>query len=55
MTTTLLAVSAAYVVMALLLLSAGLTARYAWWIKASAIVVTIMWIIFIVRIMLGLP
>jgi hypothetical protein len=40
MTTTLLAVSAAYVVMALLLLSAGLTARYAWWIKASAIVVT---------------
>jgi hypothetical protein len=40
MTTTLLAVSAAYVVMALLLLSAGFTARYAWWVKASAIVVT---------------
>ena len=40
MTTTLLAVSAAYVLMALLLLSAGLTARYAWWVKASAIVVT---------------
>ena len=40
MTTTLLAVSAAYVLMAVLLLSAGLTARYAWWVKASAIVVT---------------
>jgi hypothetical protein len=40
MTTTLLAVSAAYVLIALLLLSAGLTARYAWWVKASAIVVT---------------
>jgi hypothetical protein len=40
MTATLLAVSAAYVVMALLLLSAGLTSRYAWWVKASAIVVT---------------
>src|SRR3954452_12406650 len=37
MTTTLLAVSSAYVLMALLLLSAGLTARYAWWVKASAI------------------
>jgi hypothetical protein len=40
MTTTLLAVSAAYVLIAVLLLSAGLTARYAWWVKASAIVVT---------------
>src|SRR3954469_20466849 len=40
MTATLLALSAAYVVTALLLLSAGLTARYAWWVKASAIVVT---------------
>jgi hypothetical protein len=40
MTTTLLAISAAYVLIAVLLLSAGLTARYAWWVKASAIVVT---------------
>jgi hypothetical protein len=40
MTTTLLAVSAAYVLIAVLLLSAGLTARYPWWVKAAAIVVT---------------
>jgi len=40
MTTTLLALSAAYVLIAVLLLSAGLTSRYAWWVKASAIVVT---------------
>jgi len=40
MTATLLAVSAAYVLIAVLLLSVGLTARYAWWVKASAIVVT---------------
>jgi len=40
MTATLLSVSAAYVLIAVLLLSVGLTARYAWWVKASAIVVT---------------
>ncbi|MEA2904245.1 MAG: hypothetical protein QOG83_2272 [Alphaproteobacteria bacterium] len=40
MTTTLLAISAAYVVLALLLLSMGLTSRFAWWLKAGAIVVS---------------
>jgi hypothetical protein len=40
MTATLLAISAAYVVLALLLLALGLTSRFAWWIKAAAIVVT---------------
>ncbi len=40
MTPTLLAVSAAYVVMGVLLLSVGLTARIIWWVKAGAIVLT---------------
>jgi hypothetical protein len=40
MTATLLAVSAAYVVMGVLLLSVGLTARIIWWVKAGAIVLT---------------
>jgi hypothetical protein len=40
MTTTLLAISAAYVLMALLILSMGLTSRFAWWVKASAIVIS---------------
>jgi hypothetical protein len=40
MTLTLLAISAAYVVLALVVLSMGLTSRFAWWVKASAIVVT---------------
>ena len=40
MTGTLLAVSAAYVVLAVVVLSMGLTSRFAWWIKASAIVVS---------------
>src|SRR5439155_1942269 len=40
MTTILLAVSGAYVMMGVLLLSMGLTSRLAWWIKAVAIVVT---------------
>lgn len=40
MTLTLLAISAAYVVIGVLLLTMGLTSRFAWWIKASAIVVT---------------
>jgi len=39
MTSTLIAISAAYVVMGLLLLSVGLTAPFRWWVKASAIVV----------------
>ena len=40
MTATVLAIAAAYVVMGVLLLSLGLTARLAWWVKAPAIVVT---------------
>ena len=39
MTSTVLAVSAAYVVMGVLLLTVGLTSRFAWWVKAVAIVV----------------
>src|SRR5215467_9504098 len=40
MTATVLAISAAYVVIAVLLLSLGLASRFAWWVKAAAIVVT---------------
>jgi hypothetical protein len=40
MTTTLLAISAAYVVLALVVLSMGLTSKFAWWVKASTIVVS---------------
>ena len=35
-----LAISIAYVVMAVLLLSMGLTSRFAWWVKGVVIVVT---------------
>jgi hypothetical protein len=40
MTLTLLGISAAYVVLSLVVLSMGLTSRFAWWVKASTIVVT---------------
>ena len=40
MTTTLLAISAAYVVLAVIVLSMGLSSRFAWWVKAGAIVVS---------------
>jgi hypothetical protein len=40
MTETLLAISAAYVVLAVVVLSMGLTSRYRWWVKASVIVVS---------------
>src|SRR5204863_3809783 len=40
MTGTLLAISAAYVVLAVVVLSMGLTSRFAWWVKAIAIVVS---------------
>jgi hypothetical protein len=40
MTLTLLGISAAYVVLAVIVLSMGLTSRFAWWVKATAIVVT---------------
>jgi len=38
MTSTLLAISAAYVVMSVMVLSVGLSAPFRWWVKATAIV-----------------
>jgi hypothetical protein len=58
MTLTLLAISVAYVVMGVLLLSASLTARLAWWVKAAAIVVTSVFFIevfFATKGLLGWP
>ena len=40
MTSTVLAISAAYVLLGVLLLALGLASRYAWWVKAAAIVIT---------------
>src|SRR6202035_3401276 len=40
MTTTVIAISAAYAVLGVLLLSVGLTSPLRWWIKAAAILVT---------------
>ena len=40
MITTLLAISAAYVVLAVIVLSMGLTSRFVWWVKAGTIVVS---------------
>ena len=40
MTSTVLAISVAYVVIGVLLLATGLSSRFAWWVKAAAIVVT---------------
>jgi hypothetical protein len=40
MTTTLLAISVAYVVMSALLLAVGLTSPFRWWVKAAAITVS---------------
>jgi len=40
MTSTVLAISAAYVVLGVLLLTLGLFSRVAWWVKAAAIVIT---------------
>jgi hypothetical protein len=40
MTLTLIAISAAYMVLAVVVLSMGLTSRFAWWVKASAIVIS---------------
>jgi hypothetical protein len=39
MTATVLAISLAYVVLGVLALTVGLTAKFAWWVKAAAIVV----------------
>jgi hypothetical protein len=40
MTGTLLAISGAYVALAVVVLSMGLTSRFAWWVKATTIVVS---------------
>src|SRR5436190_14207853 len=40
MTSTVLAISAAYVVIGVLLLAVGLASSFAWWVKAAAIVLT---------------
>jgi hypothetical protein len=58
MTLTLLAISVAYVVIGVLLLSAGLTSRLPWWLKAAAIVVTSVFFIevfFATKGLLGWP
>jgi hypothetical protein len=58
MTTTLLAVSAAYVVMSVLLLATGLTSPLRWWVKAAAITVTSLFFIeafFATKGLLGWP
>jgi hypothetical protein len=58
MTANLLAISAAYVVLGVLLLSAGLTAPFRWWVKASAIVVTSLFFVeafFSTKSLLGWP
>ena len=58
MTPTLLAISAAYVVMGVLLLAASLAAPLAWWVKAAAIVVTSLFFVesfFATKGLLGWP
>jgi len=58
MTATLLAISTAYVVIAVLLLVLGLGLRFAWWIKAAAIVVTSLFFVevfFATKSLLGWP
>jgi hypothetical protein len=58
MTSTLLAISAAYVVVCLLLLTLGLSSRFAWWVKATVIVVTslfFMEVFFATKGLLGWP
>ena len=58
MTSTVLAISAAYVVICVLLLTLGLSSRFAWWMKASVIVVTSLFFIevfFATKGLLGWP
>lgn len=58
MTANLLAISAAYVVLGVLLLAFGLTAPFRWWVKASAIVVTSLFFVeafFSTKSLLGWP
>ena len=58
MTSTVLAISAAYVVLGVLLLALGLSSRLAWWVKAAAIVVTSVFFVemfFATKDLLGWP
>ena len=58
MTSTVLAISAAYVVIGVLLLTLGLSSRFAWWVKAAAIVVTAVFFVevfFATKSLLGWP
>ena len=58
MTGTVLGISVAYVVIGVLLLGMGLTSRFAWWVKAAAIVVTSVFFIevfFATKGLLGWP
>jgi hypothetical protein len=58
MRTSLLAISAAYVVVAILLLSMGFSSRFKWWVKATAIVVTSFFFVevfFATKSLLGWP
>jgi hypothetical protein len=58
MTSTVLAIAAAYVVLGVLLLTLGLASRFAWWVKAAAIVVTSVFFVevfFATKDLLGWP
>jgi hypothetical protein len=58
MTSTVLAISVAYVIIGVLLLTIGLTSRFAWWVKAAAIVVTSVFFVevfFATKSLLGWP
>src|SRR6195256_3718865 len=58
MTSTVLAISAAYVVVCVLLLTLGLSSRFAWWVKAAVIVVTSLFFVevfFATKGLLGWP
>jgi hypothetical protein len=58
MTPTVLAISAAYVVLGVLLLAIGLGSRLSWWVKAAAVVVTSVFFVeafFATKSLLGWP
>jgi hypothetical protein len=58
MTITILAITAAYVVLSVIVLAMGLTSRFAWWIKASVIVISTAFFIeifFATKSLLGWP
>jgi len=58
MTATVLTIAAAYVVLGVLLLTMGLSSRFAWWVKAAAIIITSVFFVeafFAIRGILGWP